>query len=74
MAQSVSFPHDAMRSQDVLLQLLQVWGLAAIHIDHRALSIGLGSARSSGGVLLGDGLSGGGGSHDGMCVTQRGKV
>ena len=56
------------------MQLLQVRGLGAIHIDHRALNIGLGSARSSGEVLLGDGLSGGGGSHDGMWVTQLGKV
>jgi hypothetical protein len=56
-----------MRSQHALLQFLQVSGLGAVHIEHRALRLGLGGARSSGWVLLAFDVGflrgGGGGSH-----------
>lgn len=76
-AQSVSFPQSTMRSQHALLQLLQVSRLSAIRIKHRALSLSLGGARSSGVVLLafcvGFLRGGGGGSHD-WNVGDTGKV
>jgi hypothetical protein len=56
-----------MRSQHALLQFLQVSGLGAVHIEHRAIRLGLGGARSSGWVLLAFDVGflrgGGGGSH-----------